>query len=398
VNDTGDWVLAVGLPVFVFLETGSGTSTATLFAFQFAANGLLGPIGGSLVDRWNLRLCLIATNLAQATMLLPLLAVTADRIWPAFVVMSAQAALVQLNNPASIALVPRLVEGEALQSANAAMAAGTNFARLAGAALGGFAVAWGDLAPIVVIDATSFVAAAVALNFLAADTGPAGVESPGEAGVLAGLRAIRRHRPLPQLLVLQGLSQIAQGAFIVLFVVFVVDTLGDDGVGVGIIRGSMAVGAVVGAALIGRLSNRTDPTVLYGAGLIGMGAISFVVWNTPEITTSLWVYVALFSLSGLPGAALAVGLFTTIQTRGPDYALGRVIGFMGALEALGAAGGAIAAGVLVDRAPLQVLLNGQAAIYVFSGMLAFIFVVPHRLKADSDHLAVPLESVMQTPI
>jgi hypothetical protein len=40
---------------------------------------MLGPVGGSLVDRWDLRRTLIATNVAQAVTLLPLLAVTGDR-------------------------------------------------------------------------------------------------------------------------------------------------------------------------------------------------------------------------------------------------------------------------------------------------------------------------------
>jgi MFS family permease len=66
VNDTGDWVLMVALPVYVFSETGSGTTTALLFVCQLVVAALLGPIGGSLVDRWDLRRCLIGTNLAQA--------------------------------------------------------------------------------------------------------------------------------------------------------------------------------------------------------------------------------------------------------------------------------------------------------------------------------------------
>ena len=106
VNDTGDWVLMVALPVYVFTETGSGTSTAIVFVCELVVAALFGPFGGSLVDRWNLRRCLIATNLAQAAMLLPLLAVRPDRIWPAYVAVIGQAVLTQLNNPANVALHP----------------------------------------------------------------------------------------------------------------------------------------------------------------------------------------------------------------------------------------------------------------------------------------------------
>ena len=83
VNDVGDWLLMVALPVYVFIKSGSGSATAILFVVDLVAALVLGPVGGSLVDRWDLRRTLIATNLAQAVTLVPLLAVNADRIWPA---------------------------------------------------------------------------------------------------------------------------------------------------------------------------------------------------------------------------------------------------------------------------------------------------------------------------
>ena len=66
INNTGDWVLLVALPVYVFVETGSGATTAFLFVAQLLAAAIIGPIGGTLVDRWDLKRSLIGTNLAQA--------------------------------------------------------------------------------------------------------------------------------------------------------------------------------------------------------------------------------------------------------------------------------------------------------------------------------------------
>ncbi len=163
INDTGDWVLMVALPVYVFTETGSGASTAVLFACQLIVAAILGPFGGSLVDRFDLRRCLVATNVAQAAMLLPLLAVTPARVWPAYIVVTGQAALSQLNNPANVALLPRLVRPGQLTAANAALSASSSVARLVGAPLGGVVVAVGGLAAVVVIDLVSFLAVAIAV-------------------------------------------------------------------------------------------------------------------------------------------------------------------------------------------------------------------------------------------
>ncbi|MEO6571351.1 MAG: MFS transporter [Ilumatobacteraceae bacterium] len=264
VNDTGDWLLMVALPVYVYTETRSGSATAVLFVCQLIAGGLLGPYGGSLVDRWNLQRCLVATNLAQAVTILPLLAVTPERIWPAYPVVVAQAVLTQLNNPANVALLPRLVGPDQLTSANAALGASASIARFVGSPLGGILVVWRGLGPVVAIDAVSFLVVAVTIGRLTADTAPIASTDDAVTGVRAGWRAMAEHPPLRTIMAIEGFAQLAQGGFVVLFVVFVVEALGDDGAGVGIIRGTMAIGGLAGAALIGRLAGRIDPTVLFG--------------------------------------------------------------------------------------------------------------------------------------
>jgi predicted MFS family arabinose efflux permease len=386
VNDTGDWVLLVGLPVYVFSETGSGTSTAIVFVCELVVAVLFGALGGSLVDRWNLRRCLIATNLAQAVMLLPLLAVRPDRVWPAYLAIAGQALLTQLNNPANVALIPRVVSRDQLTKANAALAASTSLARLVGAPLGGLLVAVSGLRAVVLVDLVSFLAVAVAITFVRADTDPvphddAANEDPHP--IRTGLREINRRPVLRGVVTIGGISQIAQGGFVVLFVVFVVDRLGRDGTDVGLIRGTMAIGAVFGAALIARLASRVDPLRLIVAGFIGMGLMSLVFWNAPRVSESLWVYILLFALSGIPGSALAVGIVTTVQTSSPPAVLGRVVGVMRSVESIGQAMAAIATGVLVDTVPLSALLDAQSLVYLLCGVLA-LGLLRHRADAPMD--------------
>ena len=394
VNDTGDWVLTIALPLYVFERTGSGAGTALLFVCQLVATAVLGPVGGALVDRWNLRRCLIVTNLAQAVTLFPLLAVRPDRTWPAYVVVILQAVLTQANNPANVALIPRVVHSDQLTVANAALAASRSLARLLGAPIGGLLVAWGGLGPVVAVDAASFVLVAGGVWFLRADTDPiraepvpdgspavgptSGAPVPGalRAQVIDGLHVVRSRPALARLLAVHGVAQIAQGAFLVLFVAFVVNTLGDDGSRLGLIRGMMAVGGLVGAALIGRLAGVVSSERLFGIGLIGMALASYLFWNSPSWTTSTWVLVVLFAASGVPGAAVGVGLTTTLQARSPRHALGRVVGLLGTGEAIGSAIGSIAAGALIDHFALRPMLNAQATIYLLTGVTALVVLAP----------------------
>ena len=115
-----------------------------------------------------------------------------------------------------------------------------------------------------------------------------------------------------------------------------------------------------------------------------MGVVALAFWNAPNVTTALWVYLALFSLSGIPGAALTVGLFTTIQTTAPAGVLGRVTGVLLAAEAVGAALGSILAGFLVDHLPLDTLLDSQAGIYLGCGLLVFAVIRSRPRASDLD--------------
>ncbi len=390
VNDTGDWVLNVALPVYVFTETGSGTSTAIVFVCELVVAALFGPLGGSLVDRWNLRRCLIATNVAQAAMLLPLLAVRPDRIWPAYIAVVGQALLTQVNNPANVALIPRVVTREQLTTANAALAASNSLARLIGAPLGGLLVAVVGLRAVVIVDLVSYLVVAIAITFVRAATDPvpaASGEPEDPHPIRTGLREINRRPILRGVVSIGGISQIAQGAFVVLFVVFVVARLGRDGTDVGIIRGTMAIGAVLGAVIITRLADRIDPLHLLVVGFTGMGVASFVFWNAPVLTDALWAYIVLFALSGVPGSAVAVGIVTTVQTHSPPAVLGRVVGVMRSVESVGQAGASILTGVLVDVVPLNALLDVQATVYILCGALAYGLTRRHGSARSVPHIA-----------
>jgi MFS family permease len=378
VNDVGDWLLLVALPVYVFVESGSGSATALLFVVELVAALVLGPVGGSLVDRWDLRRTLIATNLAQAAALLPLLAVTGDRIWPAYLVVGMQAMLTQINNPASIAVVPRVVGPDQLTVANAANSMSSSLARLIGSPLGGVVVGVAGIEAVVVVDGLTFLAVALAMAFVRSDTSPITVDRATgdevDAGVRAGLRTVFHRPPIRALVLIDGLGQVAQGFFLVLFVVFVIDELGGGGVEVGLIRGSMAVGAIAGALLISRYADRFGPITLLTAGYVGMGTVALLFWHTPTVTHDIWVYMVVFLLSGLPGAALGIGLFTAMQQFSPAGTLGRVAGVAGALAALARAVGSLAAGALVASTDLIRLLDVQGGLYLVCGLLALIFI------------------------
>ena len=392
VSDLGDWMLLIGLPVFVFQLTGSALTTATVFVVETVPALLAGQVAGVLVDRVDRRRILIAGTLLQAVLLLPLLAVnSAGDLWIVYLVAAAQSVLARVCGPATLALVPSLVAPGQLASANALSAVSQNIARLVGGPLGGVAVALAGLTGIVVVDALTFVAVAVLVAGIripatratgaAADSAdPADPADPAEprpaarAGLVAewidGLRTIRASARLRNTILIGAASQVAQGMFVVLFVVFVLEQLAADGGAVGLIRGVQAIGGVIGGVVIGVLGARVGARSMIGWGFIAFGLISLVTWNLPPVTTAIPVYALLFILVGIPGVATSTGLQTMVQTLTPATHLGRVFATFeagaGALQAVGV----LIAGALADHTGVLPILDVQALIYVACGCVA----------------------------
>lgn len=109
VSLTGDWLLRIGLPVYIYVLTGSALQTGIMF---IAGNipMLFSSFAGVLVDRWDRRRTMIICSLLQAVGLLALLfAQNQSSLWIIYAVQFFEACISQITLPAESALIPLLV-------------------------------------------------------------------------------------------------------------------------------------------------------------------------------------------------------------------------------------------------------------------------------------------------
>src|ERR1051326_4041254 len=160
ISIAGDWVLLIGLPIYVLILTQSVLATSIMLIAARLPNLLFGLVAGVFVDRWNRQRIMVVCHILFAIWLLPLLLVTsADRVWIAYVVMFVESSIEQFFVPADNALVPTLVSKDHLVAANSLNSLSSNLARLVGPALGGLVAGLFGLSGIVLVDAASFVVA-----------------------------------------------------------------------------------------------------------------------------------------------------------------------------------------------------------------------------------------------
>lgn len=316
----GDSALWLALAIWVKTLTGS-SSDAGLVMFFFSAAALVSPALGVYVDRARRSRVLVATNLAGAAVILPLLAVH-DRhaLWLIYVVMFGYGAINKLIGSAQSALLADILPTDLLAPANAALQSSREALRIAAPLIGAGLYVWLGPGAVVVLDAVTFLAAAGCVAALRIrEAAPERVDTALRHEIAAGARYIAARPLLRWLVVGFGVAAFAYG-FNESGIFSVVGEglhLPPAFVGItGMVQGGASV--LIGP-IAGLLNRRLGELRLVRIGLAGYAA-SLVLLLMPSLP-ALLVSMAVAGVS-LPLAG--VGLYTCIQVSTPQRLQGRV--------------------------------------------------------------------------
>jgi MFS family permease len=375
-SEIGDWMIFIALPLFVLKLTGSPFVTAVVFALELVPTVVASPVTGVLVDRFDPWRLMTTVAGLQALFLLPLLLVdSADDLWLVYVVVAVESVLGTIIEPCRVATAAALTPEDDLMVVNQTMGVLSSVARLVGGPLGGLMLGLHGIDGVVIADAATFVVAAALLSLGISRTTPTS-RKPDVTPVrlvrdwAEGFRVVTQTPVLRRIMGVVSCMALAQGAFVVLFVLFVVRDLHGSEADVGILRGVQAVGALAGGALLGLVIRRWEAGRLVTVSLAAFGAVSLAVWNAPALTTRFGVYVGLFIAAGLPGLATMTGLLTLVQTHAPEATRGRVLSTFFAVFGGVQAVGMVAAGLVGTDAGLTVALQVQGTLYLVAAALA----------------------------
>jgi predicted MFS family arabinose efflux permease len=270
-----------------------------------------------------------------------------------------------------------------LLKANSLIALNNSLGRLVGGPLGGLLLAAAGLRAVVVADAVSFAGAALLLSRVrgsgrgVAGTGDRRGRVGGALRIFRGkapghgrLGAVMGDARVRSGLLISFVAEIAQGIFLVLFIVFVAHRLHGGSGETGFLRGIQAVGAILGGLVVTSLAPALSPERLIAGAAALFGLISLTVWNAPSLTTAPALFAVLFMVVGAPGVVMQTGLISFLQGSGEDAQRGRIFGAFGLVSSAGETVGIAGAGLLAAPLGLMTLLEAQGLLYLLAAALA----------------------------
>ena len=400
ISATGDWVLLIGLPIYVFQLTGSTLATSAMFVAELVPQIAFGSVAGVFVDRWDRKRTMVVANLILTVAILPLVFVrSADEVWIVYLVAFTESLVARFLRPAEGAMLPRLVDKSDLVAANALGSFASNTSRLVGPTLGGVIAGIYGLTAVAGFDSATFAIAAALVALVRTSGAPGRVEPQDASAVAAGrfrafwrewidgLALVTRSRTIRVLFVLAALSALGEGMMSVLFVVWVSRVIGGTALELGWFMTAQAVGGLVGGLFVAQLTRGAPPRRVLGLASIAFGSLDALLFVSPLVRPEIIVGLVIIAIVGVTTVAFGAGFNAILQTSAADAYRGRLLGAIFTTMALLRLSSTVLAGLLGSLvSPIPLLVAFQAGSYVALGLVALGF-LPHEAGRAREELA-----------
>ncbi len=378
----GDQLYLIALPWLVLQLTGNAFAMGTVLALAAIPRALFMLLGGALTDRFSPRVLMLGSNLGRVTLVATLAALTLGgviQLWMLYTFALLFGLADAFFFPAQLAMVPKLIGADRLQTGNAIIQGTAQLSMFVGPALagaliavldgGGGAASVPDMRGIGVafaLDAASFLASITALSLMRMEHGKAAAEgAAGErtalSSIVEGLTALWKDRVLRYYFILIAATNfLISGPFSVGIPVLADTRYSGGAAAFGIILSAYGAGSLAGVLLAGsssRPSARKFPALMLGLTAF-MGVSLVLLGVLPTITPAAMVA----TIMGLAQGYVVIQFVTWLQMRTPARMLGRTMSLLmfavvglapvsstlaGALIQVSATGVMIGAGVLI---------------------------------------------------
>jgi MFS family permease len=344
----GTWIQRFAQAWLVYSLTHNSAFAVGFLAFvQFLPFTLFSLLAGVVVDRFDARRTVLATQTAQMTLASAMAATTLSgvvRPWHVYVIALLSGLVQVLDAPARQQLTYRMVGRRELQNAIALNSSVFNASRIYGPALAGVLIAAFGAGICFAINSVSFLAVLAGLFMMRPrDFFP--VEASRRPKMLAGVRegisyALQSRDVLLVLVLVLIISTFCLN-FNVLLPVLAKKTLEAGPRTFGALSASFGVGALAGGLLAAAQGRARASLMIVGAAAFGASQLGIAA------DTSIWLACLLLVAAGVSFTTWSANANSIVQLAAPDHLRGRVIGlYFFAFAGTGSLGGLISGSLI----------------------------------------------------
>lgn len=307
VSELGDWLNSIAIFALVLTLTGSGLAMAATMVAKLLPIVMVTPVAGVVVDRFNRRTVMIASDIIRFVIVLGFLLVhTAQDLWLLFALVVLEISMAGFFEPARSAIIPSLIQRQHLVSANALSGATWSVMLALGAALGGVVVSLFGIQTAFILDALTFLVSAFFIARIPLEKGtlPGRSQQKGGSGLqdfTDGCRYLFSEPVVLAITLVKSGLAVAGGimTLIPLYATEILDSPAAISMGIGILYSARGLGAALGPILVTR-SFGDASSVLQNAIAFAffLAAVSFLGMGYSESLLTASVSIGLGTLFG----------------------------------------------------------------------------------------------------
>ncbi|WP_078410528.1 MFS transporter [Priestia abyssalis] len=340
----------------------------------FLPQALVGPLAGTLTDRYSRKMMMILADMTVALgslLLFTSMYFSEPSITLVVLVLVVRSLATAFHMPAMQATVPLLAPEEHLTKVAGWGQTVSSVSNIAGPAVGMSLLAVSSLEWVLLLDVLGAVIASSVLLFIRIPRVPR-TEEKGSSSFMVemkeGYDALVKH---PALLKLTIIMTVVALLYIPLGTYFPLMTRNHFEKGVveaGIVEIAFAVGLIAGGSILGVLGDRFDKVKTLVSGMMLMGVALFI--SGMLSSSFFYIFMVLSGLVGLSGPLFSAPFYAYIQTEIEPHLLGRVFSLVTSLSLLATPIGYALAGVLIELASVAALFSITGVLIILNAVAA----------------------------
>lgn len=318
----GNQMLNVAIGYMVWVMTKDPMNLAFVGLAQFTPALALALVTGHVADRYDRRrvvnICYLVEAICAA-LFFAFVYFQLTEIWPLFLILVLLGAARAFYQPASQALLPNLVPADIFPTAIAWSTSSNKFATISGPAIAGLFTDWFGVGVVFAMGVGFYTLGALLILGIGKTTQSSKREPLTWGSLVAGFTYMRT-KPIVLGAISMDMFAVLFGGVTALLPIYATDILDSGASGLGLLRSSPAVGALIAGLTLTQIPpmRRSGVVLFISVAIYGLATVVFAV---SEIFVLSMIALAIL------GAADMVSVYirlTIIQITTPDHMRGRV--------------------------------------------------------------------------